>query len=93
MSHLKGAGGGTRGAGTPNCARAKSNPGKEVSEVLREGQQNPKHASNEMFCAAHLSTLCNEALRRARNSGGLGKLVNYEVRLGLGVARCGVHLF
>jgi len=65
---------------TPNCARSKGHPYPGVKEMLKlkMGASNTKNVDNENYCAAHLASLCNEAIEGITNSVGMGLPVGYE---------------
>ena len=64
-----------------NCARAYHRPPAIVQERLRQQQQRPLGApvkpSYEEYCAAHLATLTESALRSLRVPGNRGQAVDY----------------
>lgn len=83
-SHLK-----TQGTNQAVCLRAKSYPGQDLVQLVERigkkgGSINGKNIqslNNEEFCAAHLATLCETAIREVKESNGLGKVVNYNTLL------------
>ena len=62
----------------PGCARSRMSPSpqlREAAELAGYGGK-PSQMSDEDFCAAHLASMCREALRAAGRGGGL--LLSYE---------------
>ncbi|GMH50466.1 hypothetical protein TrRE_jg441, partial [Triparma retinervis] len=65
-------------ANTPNCARGRSHPQPGVQAALDSKLGSFGKASSEMFCAAHLSRICEEALKAISRSAGKGLPLGYE---------------
>jgi len=64
---------------SPICARSKGRPSPRVSSILKShGLGSGRSATNEVFCAAHLGGLCEEALEGLSEVGGVGRAVGYE---------------
>ncbi|KAL9190147.1 hypothetical protein ACHAXT_007358 [Thalassiosira profunda] len=80
MSHLdpkklkKMRGGATKAV----CLRAKRNPPDDLVQLVSDYGEDLDELSNEEFCAAHLATLCDSALRGLQKSDGMGIPVNYD---------------
>jgi len=63
------------------CLRYKNRPPKDLVDLVHRIGGADKTADSlnyEEFCAAHLATLCDTAARQAKDSNGLGKVVNYN---------------
>ncbi len=73
-SHLK-----TKGTHVAVCLRSQRRPQQDLIDfVSRMGNTKPSWLNNEDFCAAHLATLCEAALKQVKDSNGLGKVINYD---------------
>ena len=83
VSHMGGGPGlGIEGAvartkvGNPPCLRAQHSPTLAHLKALQDADVAQMHATSEQFCAAHLATLCQNALSAAKQSTR-GMFVNY----------------
>ena len=73
-SHLK-----TQHTTKAVCLRSLHSPTKDLKQlVFEKKQQDVSDLNKEEFCAAHLATLCQVAVREVQESQGLGRAVNYS---------------
>lgn len=66
-----------RGRGGP-CIRAKKNAPKAVQDILETDRRGASRVSDEEYCAAHLTMLCQAALEQMELPGSKGHAVAYE---------------
>ena len=67
-----------RGKGNGPCVRAKSKAPEAVQEILGTDRKGASKVSDEEYCAAHLTMLCQAALREVEAEGSKGQAVPYE---------------
>ncbi|KAL7535514.1 hypothetical protein ACHAXR_008034 [Thalassiosira sp. AJA248-18] len=68
-----------RGGGSPAvCLRSKKHPPGEIVQLAHDHGSMVSGLSNEEFCAAHLASLCESALRGLKESNGKGVAVEYD---------------
>ncbi|KAL7429434.1 hypothetical protein ACHAXH_002757 [Discostella pseudostelligera] len=60
------------------CLRAKRRPPNDLVELASNYGTDIDEFTNEEFCAAHLATLCESALKQMNKSHGKGVAVEYE---------------
>ena len=60
-----------------NCVRSKHSSPAVKDHVLRRGYT-MEDLEDEEFCAVHLATLCDSALRQLEDANGLGLAINYS---------------
>ncbi len=60
-----------------NCVRSKSSSPLVRASVLKQGYR-MEDLDNEEFCAIHLATLCESAMRNLEEADGLGLAVKYH---------------
>jgi len=80
MSHLDPAKLGNLRGMTPQavCLRGKRNPPKDLIRLAMDHDASLDELSYEEFCAAHLATLCESALKGIKKSNGKGAAVEYD---------------
>jgi hypothetical protein len=67
-----------RGKGNGPCVRAKSKAPEDVQVILGKDRKAASKVSDEEYCAAHLTMLCQAALEHVQASGSKGQAVAYE---------------
>jgi len=72
MSHIK-----RKGQSKANCLRQKRRPPADLKAMVQQHGDDISSISDESFCAAHLATLCQSALKEYKASPGL-RMVNYD---------------
>eukprot|EP00571_Detonula_confervacea_P010263 CAMPEP_0172298702 /NCGR_PEP_ID=MMETSP1058-20130122/1234_1 /TAXON_ID=83371 /ORGANISM="Detonula confervacea, Strain CCMP 353" /LENGTH=461 /DNA_ID=CAMNT_0013007989 /DNA_START=73 /DNA_END=1455 /DNA_ORIENTATION=- len=66
------------GAPAAVCTRAKRHPPEDLIQLANDYGEDVDELSDEEFCAAHLATLCESALRQMKKSDGKGVAVEYD---------------
>lgn len=67
-----------RGKGNGPCVRAKSKAPEAVQAILGKDRRAASKVSDEEYCAAHLTMLCQAALEQVQAHGSKGQAVAYE---------------
>ena len=75
-SHLK-----VQGMSQAVCLRSKRLPPNDLIDLVQRiggDDKQIRNLNNEEFCAAHLASLCEAAVKQAKESNGVGRVVNYN---------------
>jgi len=67
-----------RGKGNGPCVRAKNKAPEAVQAILGTDRKGASKVSDEEYCAAHLTMLCQAALEQMQAEGSKGQAVAYE---------------
>ena len=67
-----------RGKGNGPCTRAKGKAPEAVQEILGTDRKGASKVSDEEYCAAHLTMLCQAALKEVEAERSRGQAVPYE---------------
>lgn len=67
-----------RGKGNGPCVRAKNKAPEAVQTILGTDRKGASKVSDEEYCAAHLTMLCQAALEQVTAEGSRGQAVAYE---------------
>ena len=62
------------------CLRRQHSPSKDIIDLVKRigNQDDISMLNKEEFCAAHLASLCEVALKEVKDSNGVGRVVNYN---------------
>ena len=60
------------------CTRARHDPPRELYDLVEQKGRRMDELSDQEFCAAHLASLCESALRELSKSNHHGKAVEYD---------------
>lgn len=66
------------GTASAVCLRARRHPPEDLIQFVQSYGEDIDELNDQEFCAAHLATLCESALRAMRVSNGKGIAVEYE---------------
>ena len=60
------------------CTRARRDPPQDLHDLVKQQGRRVGDLSDQEFCAAHLASLCESALRELKNSNHRGRAVEYD---------------
>ena len=60
------------------CTRARYSPPQDLHDLVEQQGKRVDELSDQEFCAAHLASLCESALRELKNSNHHGRAVEYD---------------
>jgi hypothetical protein len=60
------------------CTRARHDPPQDLYDLVKQQGRRIADLSDQEFCAAHLASLCESALRELSNSNNHGRAVEYD---------------
>ena len=60
------------------CTRARRSPPRDLYDLVEQQGRRVDELSDQEFCAAHLASLCESALRELKKSNHHGKAVEYD---------------